>query len=486
MKSRSSGLLALVLLLAILGVRPPQGVDKAARIGELLSRYHEYAQFNGVALVAADGHVVFERAFGYANMEWKIPNTLQTKFRIGSLTKQFTSMLVMQLVQEGKLRLDGRVTDYLPDYRKATGNRLTLHVLLTHTSGVPNYTSSPLFATEMRNPQRVPSMVQRLCSDDLEFEPGTHFKYSNTNYIILGAILEKVTGKRYETLLHERILDPLGMTDSGYDHGEELIPNRAAGYDRLPGPRFRNAAYIDMSVPYAAGALYSTVGDLLTWDQALYRDGLLNAEWRKKMFTPFLNNYAYGWGSRVLPAGEAGAGEHINAHAGGINGFSSFILRMPESRKTVILLNNIHNDGLGEIAFNIRNLLFGHEPAAPKRSILDPMSVELHSKGVIAAIAQFRELRSQHPNDFDFGEQQLNAFGYQLLQEGRTNEAIEILKLNAEMYPEWANGYDSLAEAYAAAGNVGLAIANYEKALQLDPKNTHADAQLKELRMRKP
>lgn len=486
MHTRTYSFIALFLLLAFI-VTPVTALpqvhnDKADRIDKLMSRYHEYGQFNGVALVAENGKIIYEKGFGYANMEWKIPNTPNTKFRLGSLSKQFTSMLVMQLVQEEKLRLDGKVSDYLPYYRKETGDKLTLHFLLTHTSGLPNYTSSPLFRTELRNPQRVPDMVKRLCSGDLEFEPGTKYSYSNTNYIILGAILEQVTGKPYETLLQERIFGPLGMKDSGYDHSEQLIANRAAGYERLPGPRFHNAAYIDMSVPYAAGALYSTAEDLMKWDQALHTDVLLRAELREKMFTPFLGNYAYGWGSRILPAGEPGAGERIHAHAGGVNGFSTFILRVPNSKKTIILLNNFHNDGLSQIAFNLRNILFGKEPTPPKRSILDDMSTTLASKGIAVAVGQFRELKATQPNEYDFGEQRLNEFGYQLMGEGRINEAIEVLKLNTEIYPEWGNGYDSLAEAYATAGNVELAIANYEKALKLDPKNANAEAQLKTLR----
>ena len=162
-------------------------------------------------LVAHEGRILYEQAFGYANFEWKIPNDLQTKFEIGSITKQFTSMLVLQFVNEGKIKLDGHVSDYLPYYRKDTGNRITISELLSHTSGVPDFIRAPGFleGTGSRTKYRVKDFAQEYCSGNLEFEPGTSFNYSNSGYFLLGAILEQVSGRSYEQLVKDRIFTPL-------------------------------------------------------------------------------------------------------------------------------------------------------------------------------------------------------------------------------------------------------------------------------------
>ena len=232
--------------------------DKAAKIDELMKTYNNYQQFNGAVLVAENGKVIFKKGYGMANMEWNIPVEPDTKFRLGSITKQFTSMLILQLVQEGKIKLDGKLTDYLPDYRKDTGDRITIHQLLNHTSGIPSYTGLPNFFQDMsRNPYAVSDFVKKFASGDLEFEPGTKWNYNNSGYFLLGAIVEHVTGKPYEQVLKERIFDPVGMKNTGYDHSDTIIAKRAAGYEKRPGG-YINAPYLDMSLPYAAGSLYST------------------------------------------------------------------------------------------------------------------------------------------------------------------------------------------------------------------------------------
>ena len=203
-------------------------------------------------------------------MEWKIPNDAETKFRLGSLTKQFTSTLILQLVEQGKIKLDGKITDYLPDYRKDTGDRVTIHQLLNHTSGIPSYTDQPGFLQDVsRNPYTVADFVKKYTSGSLEFEPGSKFSYNNSGYFLLGAIIEKLTGKTYAEAVRDNIFVPLGMKNSGYDMPSPLIPKRASGYAKTPAG-YVNAAYLDMSIPYAAGSLYSTVEDLYIWDQALY------------------------------------------------------------------------------------------------------------------------------------------------------------------------------------------------------------------------
>src|SRR6185436_13682312 len=232
--------------------------DHAAKIQELLSLAHKYRQFNGSVLVAENGKVVYKGAYGLANMEWDIPNTPDTKFRLGSITKQFTATVILQLVEQGKIKLDAKLTDYLPEYRKDTGDKVTIHNLLTHTSGIPSYTSLPgFFQNVSRNPFTVDDFIKKYASGELEFEPGTKFVYDNSGYFLLGAIIEKVTGKPYEQVLKENIFDPLGMKNSGYDRWGTILNKRATGYARTP-KGFQPAAYLDMSIPYAAGSLYST------------------------------------------------------------------------------------------------------------------------------------------------------------------------------------------------------------------------------------
>ena len=243
--------------------------NKAKQIDELIGKYNQYGQFNGSALVAENGKVILKKGFGSANIEWDIPNQPDTKFRLGSISKQFTAFLIVKLTEEGKIKLDVPITTYLPDYPKATGDKITIHHLLTHTSGIPNYTSLPnFFKDQSRNPYTPEEFVKTFSSLPLEFTPGEKFNYSNSGYFLLGYIIEKVSGKSYEQYLQETILDPLKMVNSGYDHADVILKNRAAGYEKR-GKKIRNAPYLDMSIPYAAGSLYSTVEDLYLWDQAL-------------------------------------------------------------------------------------------------------------------------------------------------------------------------------------------------------------------------
>ena len=191
--------------------------SKAEKIDELMNKYEEYKQFNGSLLVAENGEVVLKKGYGLANMEWNIPNGTDTKHRVGSITKQFTSMLIMQLVEEGKVELDKPITTYLKDYPKETGDQVSIHHLLSHTSGVPNMTSFPGFFEDMsRDPYSVKELTEIFADSSLVFKPGEKFAYSNSGYILLGAIIEEVTGKSYEEVLHERILDPINMNDTGY------------------------------------------------------------------------------------------------------------------------------------------------------------------------------------------------------------------------------------------------------------------------------
>lgn len=464
---------------------PLSAQNKAAKIDGLLKLYHDYGKFNGTALVAESGRVILKKGFGLANREWNIVNRPDTKFRLGSITKQFTATLILQLVEEGKISLDGKLSEYLPYYREDTGKKVTIHHLLTHTSGIPSYTSLPNFADDIsRDPYGVEEFVKTYCSGDLEFEPGARFSYNNSGYFLLGAVIERVAEQRYEKLLDAKIFMPLGMKDSGYDRHGPIIPNRAAGYERsLDG--YANAAYLDMSLPYSAGSLYSTAEDLFIWDQALYTEKLLSAKMKALLFKPHVAMgaaaYGYGWGvgKKKLPQSKREVA--VISHGGGINGFNTLIERYVDDRHLIVLLNNTGGTTLGEMSTAICRILYDEPFDPPKKSVARTLIGTIREKDVEAAAKQYRELRKEKLAEFDLQPAELNRLGYALLGEGRHDDAIKIFQLNVETYPEYANGYDSLAEAYAAKGDKHQAIKNYAKSLALDPNNTNAIERLNRL-----
>jgi len=479
--ARSRALLLFTLISLVAFQSQALAQDKAAKIDELMAQYHKNNQFMGTVLVAESGKVIYKKGFGYANIEWEIPNTPDTRFRLGSITKQFTAMLILQLVEQGKIKLDGKLTDYLPDYRKDTGDRVTVHHLLNHTSGIPSYTGMPRFFQDVsRNPYSVEDFVKKYTSGDLEFEPGSKFVYNNSGYFLLGAIIEKVTGKPYDQALKENILDPLGMKNTGYDRHETVIKKRATGYQRSPRGLL-NSPYLDMSLPYAAGSLYSTVEDLYIWDQALYTDKLISAKSKELMYKPALQNYAYGWVVTKMPVGENNGTKTVIAHGGGINGFNTVITRIVDDRHLIVLLNNTGGTRLEEMDRAIRNILYNQPYAAPKKPISETLLKIITEKDVQTAIKQYHELKAKQADGYDFREPELNMLGYQLLGMKKTKEAIEIFKLNVEAFPRGANTYDSLAEAYMVNGDKELAIQNYKKSLELNPNNAHATEALKKL-----
>ncbi len=466
-----------LLIVALATATAAIAQDHAKTIDDLVKQYQEYGQFNGAVLVAENGKVILKKGYGMANMEWDIPVKSDTKFRIGSVTKQFTAAIIMQLVDEGKVKLDGKLTDYLPDYRKETGDKVTVHHLLNHTSGIPSYTSLPgFFANDSRDPYTVDEFVKKFCSGDLEFEPGTKITYNNSGYFLLGAIIEKVTGKSYAENLKQRITDPLGMANTGYDTSSPLIKNRAQGYQKT-ADGYINAPYLDMSLPYAAGSMYSTVEDLYKWDQALYGDTLMSAESKMKMFTPGLENYGYGLVIQDRPVGKTEKKIKFIQHGGGINGFNSLFTRLVDDKHLIVILDNVGQGRYhGPLTVAIGNILYGQPFERPKLSIADTLFKTYKDKDVAAAIKKYRELKAGSPDKYDFRENELNTLGYQILRTGKTKDAIEIFKLNVEMFPGASNPYDSLGEAYLADGQKELSLKNYKKSLELDPGNGGAKA----------
>jgi len=333
----------------------PSDATVVQRVDEYMQAERKVNGFCGTILLARKGTPIVAKGYGLANAEWEIPNTPRTKFRLGSITKQFTSMAVLQLQQQSKLKVQDPICQYLtpcPDAWKP----ITIHHLLTHTSGIPSYTNAPSYMTTMMVPKTVDQMVAGFRDLPLEFEPGSQYKYNNSGYFLLGVLLERVTGQTYERVLRDQIFTPLGMSDSGYDYPARILPMRASGYSRQ-GSSLTNAPYLDMVQPFSAGSLYSTVEDLLKWDQALYTDQLLPSEGRSAMFTPFKGNYAYGW--QVPTPSPQTFGRRQVAHGGGINGFSTMIIRLPDDNIASIVLSNVQQASTGRIARDLLAILFG-------------------------------------------------------------------------------------------------------------------------------
>jgi CubicO group peptidase (beta-lactamase class C family) len=357
-RDSSRPLLVSPLLLLAAAASSASGADLVPLFDRVLQIRVNAGEFNGVALIARGDRVVYVRGFGSANREWSIPNAAETRFELGSITKQFTALLILQFVNEGKLSLNGHISDYLPWYRRDTGGKVSIHHLLSHTSGVPNFIAASGFldGTASRRKYGVKEFALEHCSGDLQFEPGARFDYSNSGYFLLGAILEQISGTPYEQLLDRRIFTPLGMKDSGYTHTETILPHRASGYERTPDG-LKNARYYDMSIPFAAGALFSTAHDLFLWDRALYTERLLPARLRDLMFTPNLEGYGYGWDILIPAPGSPYARERIPMHGGSIFGFSSLIQRIPAHKELIVLLDNTESPGLLDIALEIRRVL---------------------------------------------------------------------------------------------------------------------------------
>ncbi|MCX7974558.1 MAG: serine hydrolase [Candidatus Aminicenantes bacterium] len=331
----------------------------------------ELGRFSGAVLIGYKGKIIFEKGFGLANYELNVPIASRTKFRLGSLTKSFTATAILQLAERGLLNLNDLVSKYLPDYPQ--GDKITIHHLLTHASGIPNFTALPAYPKFKLNPTTLNRTIGLFRQLPLEFEPGTKFRYSNSNYILLTAIIEKVSGQNYADYLRENIFLPLNMLETGYDDPNSIIKYRARGYSLKDGEVI-NAPYIDMTVPAGAGGLLSTVGDLFAWDQGLRSDQILKAASREKMFTPYLENYGYGWVIKKIN------GRLVAQHSGSIEGFVSQMIRFLDDDLCLIILSNFDFAPIGQFTNDMLSLLFGKPINWPKERKAISISAEIFNR----------------------------------------------------------------------------------------------------------
>ncbi|AGY60636.1 serine hydrolase domain-containing protein [Gloeobacter kilaueensis] len=340
-------LACLLVLTGFFGVQTVYAETKTEAIERIVRRYHEKGQFDGALLVADRGRVVYKSAYGLANRSWNIDNGTDTRFKIASITKQFTALLVMQRVAEGRVKLDSPISTYLPDCPAEIADKITVRQLLTHTSGLPTLDDESGYyqnqAPDLLKPDR---LLKTVCTGSLQQTPGTKFNYNNADFILLGLLLEKVTGKPYEQLLTEKILQPLQLKNSGLATQEAVIGKQASGYLFENGV-YRNEPYFRIQNFYAAGAMYSTVDDLFVWNRALDTYRLLSREYTEAMFAPLpsLGFVALGsWAYRLeLPTGEKPL---LIERQGSTGGFHSLNIRVPEREASLIILSNLDTSEL--------------------------------------------------------------------------------------------------------------------------------------------
>jgi CubicO group peptidase (beta-lactamase class C family) len=320
-------------------------------LDQVASSYTTNDAFMGTVLVADGDQVLLDKAYGKAILEWNLPNQTDAKFRLGSITKQFTAVLVLMMQQEGKLNIGDPVSKYLPDAPKSW-RKITLANLLGHTSGIPNFTSFQGFGVWAAAHRTWDEELAYFKDKPLDFEPGSQYAYSNSNFIVLGGILEKVSGRKYGDLLRERIFDPLGMSDSGLDADNLVLPRRAEGYS--PGPNGLVVARSEsMSVPFSAGSIYSTTGDLLKWEHGLFEGKLISADSLQAMTTPGLGNYGLG----VMIRNENGV--KVVEHGGGIEGFNTSLIYVPEKRICVVVLANVNGGAPEQMSQQLLDVVLG-------------------------------------------------------------------------------------------------------------------------------
>ena len=339
-----------------------------SKVDEYINTLVKMEKFSGSILVAQKGKILISKGYGDANLECNCPNTPKTKYSIGSITKQFTAMAIMQLQEKGLLKVDDPINKYIADY--PNGERITIHHLLTHTSGVPNYSDLPDFWKTITLATTISNLVERFKNLPLDFVPGEKYKYSNSGYVLLALIIEKVSGSSYESFLQDGIFHPLKMNNTGYFSHEIILKNRASGYLR-GRDGIVNAHYFDASTAMGAGCLYSTVEDLYLWDRTLYTDKLVNKGALERIFTPFKQGYGYGWGIDSMFTHKR------IGHDGGGGGFYSDISRYVDDDVCIIVLSNFGHAPIDKIKKDLAAIVFNEKYEIPRERKIIAIRPEL-------------------------------------------------------------------------------------------------------------
>ncbi|MDD1744818.1 MAG: serine hydrolase [Candidatus Methanoperedens sp.] len=452
--------------------------NRNVQLDSLFSYYNENGMFNGIVLAAENGKVVYKKAFGFSDFENKIPLDTSSVFSIGSVTKPFTAVAIMMLKEKGLLSYEDKLKDYFPtfpDYAK----KITIRHLLTHTSGLVD------FINDLKLLDKVPDLTDKIGLDSLinqpalKFETGKEYSYCNSGYFLLGLIIEKVTGKTYREFFEENILRLLGMKHTYIlDETMTNIPNRISSYKF-----FWEKSDDDLHLKANGnGNMYSTVDDLLLFDQALYDDKLLRQETLREAYDttglPHGRSFVYGFGWKI----QADSTGNIVSHNGAIAGFRAHLWRDLRNKNTLIILaNNTWLSDDPDILSATNNIMQGKSYKLGKIMVSEFFMENWYFRGFDAAMQKMRVIIGNDSSRYDFSPDCLNDLGYYFMGRNQVSEAIKLFELAVELHPKNDNLWDSLGEAYMKAGNRAQAIKNYKKALELNPDLETAKSALQKL-----
>lgn len=452
---------------------------KTAKLANIMNQYHQFDMFDGAVLVAENGKVVYKGAFGLANREWNIPNTTDTKFMIGSISKPFTAVLVLTQIQKGLINLDSTIDSYLPAFRNKPAAKITIRQLLSHTSGMPNYEIIPDFFPRISRQKFSREEYLKVFIDSpLLFKPGTQYSYSSWGYFTLGYILENVTHKPYAILMKEEIFNKAGMLNSGSYYHTQIVNKRATGYDHSFG-QFTSSDFRDQTNTMGTGDIYSTVEDIFKFHLALSSNKILNKELTNLMFTPGMEpaRYGLGWFNKFFKYSNTDS-VASNFHLGMTEGFIAFVRRVPSNNSVVVILCNSAPTDFFGITNNLYKILYNISVHL-KQPLHRKIETLMGTVGVQEAMKEFKKLMSDTSRYYTDWIS-MNFLAQQLYDLKRFEEARIISESNVEVFPDRDLIMLTMGNVYRALGNTKEAIRYYQKALQITPTYEEAKRLLKE------
>lgn len=437
-------------------------------LDKLFTRLGENNQFSGVALIAHNNEILYQKAFGLANREWEIPNTIDTKFNIQSITKTIIAIAVLKQVDKGLLNLDEKVTDYLPDYKGLNGNKITIRHLLSHTSGLPNDIAEGNIPNKIYKSKQLLLEIEKTKPQN---EPGTVFLYSNLGYKLLSVILEKVLNSDLQTILKKEIFEPLSMSNSMLDDGQMIISQLAEGYNYHLLKGYQKGGYENMTFTYGNGGIISTTKDLYYFNRSFYKNQIISEKSQKEMFTFSKDNYGLGCELRYFKiSNKSDSIKVIHHNGGGVIGYRSGVAWVQKEGYLIILLENSERSfqfgayNTNEITDLVLDVLYKQQKEMPKQSAVTEIAPYVLKNGVDFALNKYKQILDSKNDRFYFSKIELSTLGMQFRDDSVN---LRILEFGMKEYPNSYNFYHAYADVLASMDDYNKAIQYYKKGLEI-------------------